>query len=89
MSTCPTFGLAKQDQREIVRFARLALPGLPHPPVGEIESDPWVPAGFFSAYDLPGAVQDSIRELGNDYLREHYPQMDSIIGTRVLEVWPS
>jgi hypothetical protein len=32
-------------------------------------------------------VQDSIRIEGNDFARRVYPQLDSIIGTRVLTEW--
>jgi peptidyl-prolyl cis-trans isomerase A (cyclophilin A) len=58
-----------------------------YPPIGVIESNVEVVDGFYSAYDVPGAIQDSIRILGNDYLRRTYPQMDSIIATRVIAEW--
>jgi hypothetical protein len=32
-------------------------------------------------------MQDSIAQLGNEYLRRRYPQLDSIIGTRVIREW--
>jgi len=58
-----------------------------YPPIGEIEGDVAIVDGFYSAYDMPGAVQDSIRLLGNDYLRRAYPQLDSIVGTRIVRTW--
>jgi cyclophilin family peptidyl-prolyl cis-trans isomerase len=58
-----------------------------YPPIGEIRSRLDVIDGFYSAYDLPGSVQDSIRMLGNDWVRRAYPQMDSIVGTRVVAEW--
>ena len=58
-----------------------------YPPIGELESNPDVLDGFYSAYELPRALQDSIRLLGNDYLRRTYPQMDSIVSTWVVRAW--
>lgn len=58
-----------------------------YPPIGVVSANLPVVDGFYSAYDLPGGIQDSIRILGNDYLRRSWPQMDSIIGTRVLAEW--
>ena len=43
--------------------------------------------GFYGAYADRTPSQDSIRLLGNDYLRRAYPQLDSIIGTRVTGYW--
>jgi hypothetical protein len=45
--------------------------------------------GFYGAYadSMPGSVQDSIRLLGNDYLRRAWPQLDSIVGTRITGFW--
>jgi peptidyl-prolyl cis-trans isomerase A (cyclophilin A) len=60
-----------------------------YPPIGEIESGVEVVDGFYGAYADRSPSQDSIRLLGNDYLRRAYPQLDSIIGTRVVLSWPS
>jgi peptidyl-prolyl cis-trans isomerase A (cyclophilin A) len=60
-----------------------------YPPIGRIVGDGVdVVAGFYSAYDEDPPVQDSISIQGNDYLRRRYPQLDSIIGTRVIVEWP-
>lgn len=59
-----------------------------YPPIGRIREGVDVVAGFYPAYDDPAPRQDSIRAFGNDYLRRHFPQLDSIVGTRVLETWP-
>lgn len=58
-----------------------------YPPIGVVSADLPVVDGFYSAYELPGGIQDSIRILGNEYLRRTWPQMDSIIGTRVVSEW--
>lgn len=59
-----------------------------YPPIGEIREGVDLIDGFYSAYDMDGSVQDSIRLLGNDYLRRVYPQLDSIVGTRIVRSWP-
>lgn len=58
-----------------------------YPPIGVVESDVAIVEGFYSAYDIAGGAQDSIRLQGNDYLRRAYPQLDSIIGTRIVTEW--
>lgn len=58
-----------------------------YPPLGEIEAGGEVPAGFYGAYADRTPSQDSIRILGNDYLRREYPQLDSIITTRIRASW--
>lgn len=58
-----------------------------YPPIGEVRGDVAIVDGFYSAYDMEGSVQDSIRTLGNDYVRRAWPQLDSIVGTRVLRSW--
>ncbi len=60
---------------------------LGYPPIGEIEANVDVVDGFYAAYDMPGSVQDSIRILGNDYVRRAWPQLDSIVGTRIVTTW--
>lgn len=58
-----------------------------YPPIGEIVEGLEVPAGFYGAYADRMPSQDSIRLLGNDYLRREYPQLDSIIATRIRGSW--
>ena len=58
-----------------------------YPPIGVVSANLPVVDGFYAAYELPGGIQDSIRILGNAYLRRTWPQMDSIVGTRVLSEW--
>ncbi len=60
---------------------------LGYPPIGEIEANVDVVDGFYSAYDMASSVQDSIRILGNDYVRRAWPQLDSIVGTRIVTTW--
>jgi cyclophilin family peptidyl-prolyl cis-trans isomerase len=60
-----------------------------YPPIGRIVGDGTdVVAGFYAAYVEDPPVQDSISIQGNDYLRRRYPQLDSIITTRVIVEWP-
>lgn len=58
-----------------------------YPPIGEIEQGLEVIDGFYGAYQDRTPSQDSIRILGNDYLRRVYPQLDSIVGTRITGYW--
>lgn len=58
-----------------------------YPPIGEIEAGLEVIDGFYGAYADRTPSQDSIRLQGNAYLRRVYPQLDSIIGTRVTGYW--
>lgn len=58
-----------------------------YPPVGEIVEGVEVIDGFYGAYQDRMPSQDSIRILGNDYVRREYPQLDSIVSTRVLTAW--
>jgi cyclophilin family peptidyl-prolyl cis-trans isomerase len=58
-----------------------------YPPLGEVEAGLEVIDGFYAAYSDRTPSQDSIRILGNDYLRREYPQLDSIISTRVTGFW--
>lgn len=58
-----------------------------YPPLGEIESGLEVIDGFYGAYADRTPSQDSIRILGNDYLRRAYPQLDSIVSTRIAGFW--
>jgi len=57
-----------------------------YPPLGRITRGEDVVHGFYSAYPSP-PMQDSIAQLGNEYLRRAYPQLDSIVGTRVIREW--
>ena len=71
-----------------VRLDALASSGVEgYPPIGEIESGLEVIDGFYSAYADRLPSQDSIRLQGNAYLRREYPQLDSIISTRVTGFW--
>lgn len=71
-----------------VRLDDLASGGVEgYPPLGEIESGLEVIDGFYSAYADRVPSQDSIRLQGNAYLRREYPQLDSIISTRVTGFW--
>jgi cyclophilin family peptidyl-prolyl cis-trans isomerase len=58
-----------------------------YPPIGRIERGAEVIDGFYAAYTEDPPMQDSIAQLGNEYLRRRYPQLDSIIGTRVIREW--
>lgn len=58
-----------------------------YPPVGRITEGVDVPQGFYGAYADPAPRQDSIAAFGNDYLRRHFPQLDSIVGTRIVREW--
>ena len=44
--------------------------------------------GFYGAYRDDAPRQDSMAAFGNDYLRRNYPQLDSIVSTRVISRWP-
>lgn len=70
------------------RLDRLMSGGVEgYPPVGEIVDGVEVVDGFYGAYQERAPSQDSIRILGNDYLRRDYPQLDSIVSTRVITRW--
>ena len=58
-----------------------------YPPIGVIEAGLGVIDGFYGAYADRMPSQDSIRLQGNDYLRREYPQLDSIVGTWILNSW--
>ena len=58
-----------------------------YPPIGRIERGAEVIDGFYAAYTEDPPMQDSIAQLGKEYLRRRYPQLDSIIGTRVIREW--
>ncbi|MDA0329193.1 MAG: peptidylprolyl isomerase [Gemmatimonadetes bacterium] len=58
-----------------------------YPPIGIIREGLGVIDGFYSAYSDRTPSQDSIRMLGNEYLRREYPQLDSIVGTRLVTSW--
>ena len=59
-----------------------------YPPIGRIVDGLEVVDGFYSAYTEDPPRQDLISDQGNDYLRSTYPQLDSIIATRVIVEWP-
>jgi len=41
-----------------------------------------------AGYRADAPRQDSIAAFGNGYLRRYYPQLDSIVRTRVIRRWP-
>ena len=59
-----------------------------YPPIGRIIEGLEVVDGFYAAYTQDPPAQDSIGELGNEYLRRRYPQLDSIVSTQVVVEWP-
>lgn len=60
-----------------------------YPPVGVIpEEGMEVLDGLYRAYADDPPAQDSISARGNAYLRRDYPQLDSIVETRVIGRWP-
>jgi cyclophilin family peptidyl-prolyl cis-trans isomerase len=70
------------------RLDRLMASGVEgYPPIGEIEEGLEVIDGFYAAYADRMPSQDSIRLQGNEYLRRAYPQLDSIVGTRITGFW--
>jgi cyclophilin family peptidyl-prolyl cis-trans isomerase len=71
------------------RLDTLAARGIVgYPPIGRIHRGVEVIDGFYGAYRANAPRQDSIADLGNDYLRRSYPQLDSIVSTRVIRRWP-
>jgi cyclophilin family peptidyl-prolyl cis-trans isomerase len=58
-----------------------------YPPIGRIERGLDVVDGFYPGYTEDPPMQDSISTLGNEYFRRKYPQLDSIVGTRVIREW--
>jgi peptidyl-prolyl cis-trans isomerase A (cyclophilin A) len=58
-----------------------------YPPVGRITRGEDVVHGFYTGYNQSPPMQDSIARIGNAYLRGEYPQLDSIVGTRVTREW--
>jgi len=58
-----------------------------YPPLGRIGKGLEVIDGFYAGYQDTPPWQDSIADSGNAYLRRHFPQLDSIVGTRVLREW--
>ncbi|MCH7533599.1 MAG: peptidylprolyl isomerase [Gemmatimonadetes bacterium] len=58
------------------------------PPIGRIHTGMEVVDGLYGAYGQPEDIQDSISTVGSAYLRRTYPQLDSILNTRVVRSWP-
>jgi cyclophilin family peptidyl-prolyl cis-trans isomerase len=58
-----------------------------YPPIGRVVRGLDVIDGFYPGYTDDPPQQDSIAQLGNEYLRRRYPQLDSIVGTRILREW--
>ena len=80
-------GLARNWFADKTQFGNSILRPIHYPPIGEIEEGLEVIDGFYGAYADRTPPQDSIRLLGNDYLRREYPQLDSIVSTRVTGFW--
>ncbi|MEQ1854854.1 MAG: peptidylprolyl isomerase [Longimicrobiales bacterium] len=58
-----------------------------YPPIGRVVRGLDVIDGFYPGYTEDPPQQDSIAQLGNEYLRRRYPQLDSIVGTRIVREW--
>ena len=58
-----------------------------YPPIGRIVRGLEVVDGFYPGYTDDPPQQDSIAQLGNEYLRRRYAQLDSIVGTRIVREW--
>jgi cyclophilin family peptidyl-prolyl cis-trans isomerase len=58
-----------------------------YPPVGRVVRGLDVIDGFYPGYTDDPPQQDSIAQLGNEYLRRRYPQLDSIVTTRIVREW--
>jgi peptidyl-prolyl cis-trans isomerase A (cyclophilin A) len=73
-----------------VRLDTLVVAGIRgYPPLGVIGEDGMaVLDGLYRAYADDPPAQDSIAARGNAYLRDQYPQLDSIVETRVTAEWP-
>ena len=56
------------------------------PPVGRVVSGMEAVASFYAAHgEAPVMFQDSITARGNEFLDQRFPQLDTIVGTRVRE----
>jgi cyclophilin family peptidyl-prolyl cis-trans isomerase len=58
-----------------------------YPPIGRVVRGLDVIDGLYPGYTEDPPDQDSIARLGNEYLRRRYPQLDSIVGTRIVREW--
>lgn len=58
-----------------------------YPPIGRVVRGLDVIDGFYPGYTDDPPQQDSIAQLGNEYLRRRYPQLDSIVTTRIVREW--
>jgi len=58
-----------------------------YPPIGTVVRGLEVIDGFYPGYTDDPPQQDSIAQLGNEYLRRRYAQLDSIVGTRIVREW--
>jgi peptidyl-prolyl cis-trans isomerase A (cyclophilin A) len=58
-----------------------------YPPLGRVVRGLDVIDGFYPGYTDDPPNQDSITQLGNEYLRRRYPQLDSIVTTRIIFEW--
>ena len=73
------------DNARLDAYASSGVVGFP--PVGRIDTGVEVVDGIYSAYRPSPPRQDSIRAVGNAYLQRHFPQLDSIVSTRVVRWW--
>ncbi|MSR20187.1 MAG: peptidylprolyl isomerase [Gemmatimonadetes bacterium] len=58
-----------------------------YPPIGRVVRGLDVIDGFYPGYTDDPPDQDSITQQGNEYLRRRYPQLDSIVTTRIIYEW--
>ena len=58
-----------------------------YPPIGSVVRGLDVIDGFYPGYTDDPPQQDSIAQVGNEYLRRRYPQLDSIVATRIVREW--
>ena len=70
------------------------LNGFGFPPIGEVvrgvevlDSLNWEYSGTRGGQTFPGPRQDSIRLVGNAYLRRAFPRLDHIVAARVKKSW--
>lgn len=72
------------------RLDTVVVQGIPgYPPLGVIDEEGMaVLDGLYRGYADAPPLQDSISARGNDYLRRRFPQLDSIVETRVTAEWP-
>jgi cyclophilin family peptidyl-prolyl cis-trans isomerase len=76
----------RSDNTDLDRLEWRGVLGFP--PVGRIRSGMDVVDALYADYgDDPLQWEDSIAALGNAFLDRRYPELDSIIGVRIVEDW--